>query len=60
VYLRDVLDPGTLGELRKLEQAGTPSSDIEALERAIGALDQKAARLDAQSKALRQSAHAGR
>jgi len=56
VYLRDVLDAGTLAEIRKLEQAGTPSSDIDAIERAVAALEQRARHLEAQSRALREQA----
>jgi hypothetical protein len=56
VYLRDILDAGTLAEIRKLEQGRTPSSDIEAIERAVAALEQKARYLDTQSQALRQKA----
>jgi cell division protein FtsB len=58
VQLRDLLDAGTLAEMRKLEQAGSASANIEAMERAIAALTAKSQHLAAQAKALRDKAHA--
>jgi hypothetical protein len=57
VQLRDVLDPATLGELRRLESSGAPRAGVEALERAATALKARADKLQAQSQSLRAHAH---
>jgi hypothetical protein len=57
VQLRDVLDPATLGELRRLESSGAPRAGVEALERAAAALKARADKLQAQSQSLRAHAH---
>lgn len=57
VQLREILDPRTLAEIRKLEESGSPASSLEALERAVVALSARAQHLDAQSKLLRAKAH---
>jgi hypothetical protein len=51
--LRDLLDPTTLAELRRLEASASPATDVRALERAAAALRARAERLTAASKALR-------
>jgi hypothetical protein len=58
VQLRDVLDPATLADIRRLEASGSPSSTIEALERAAAGLRARADRLKGQSQDLRARAHA--
>jgi hypothetical protein len=57
VQLRDVLDPATLGELRRLESSGAPRAGVEAMERAAAALKARADKLQAQSQSLRAHAH---
>lgn len=56
VTFRALLDPATLGDLRRLEAAGTPAARAEAASRAAAALRTRAAELDAQSRALRNRA----
>jgi hypothetical protein len=57
VQLRNVLDPATLVELRRLEGVGGARSNVEALERAAAALRARAERLQAQSQNLRARSH---
>ncbi len=52
--VRDALDPATLAEMRRLEVAGGAAADAQALEHAARALRDKAQRLDARAKAMRQ------
>jgi len=59
VQLRDLLDPATLGEIRRLEASGAPGAGVEALERAAAALRARAERLQGQSRALRARARSG-
>jgi hypothetical protein len=56
--LRDLLDPATLAEIRRLEASSAPGAAIEALERAAAALRARADRLSGQSQALRARSHA--
>jgi len=58
--LRDLLDPATLAEIRRLEASGAPNAGIEALERAAAALRARADRLSGQSQALRAKARSSR
>jgi hypothetical protein len=53
VQLRDLLDPTTLAEIRRLEASTAPGAGVEALERAAAALRARAARLHGQAQALR-------
>ena len=54
--LRDFLDPTALATIRKLELAGTPVANLEAMERAAAALAERAHKLQSQSDSLRQRA----
>jgi hypothetical protein len=54
--LRTLLDPATLSEVQRLERAGKPLTDPEALEKLAAALRQRAQSLEAQSKSLRAKA----
>ncbi len=54
--LRDFLDPSALATIRKLEQTGTPTASVEALERAAAALRDRAQKLQTQSNTLRDRA----
>jgi hypothetical protein len=56
--VRDLLDPATLGEVRRLESSGAPGANVEALERVAAALRARAERLQAQSQAMRARARA--
>jgi hypothetical protein len=56
--LRDVLDPATLAQLRKLERDGSPSGDLESMQRAMAALAARAQHLSALSVQLRAQARA--
>lgn len=52
---RDLLDPGTLAELRRLE-IDAAGGDVRAMDKAAAALRQRASQLDAQARALRDRA----
>jgi hypothetical protein len=56
--LRDLLDPATLADIRRLEGTGAkaPTGSLEALERAVAALRARADTLDAAARAMRASA----
>jgi hypothetical protein len=56
VQLRDLLDPATLAEIRRLEASAAPGAGVEALERAAAALRARAARLHGQAQSLRSRA----
>jgi hypothetical protein len=58
--LRDFLDPSALAAIRKLEMAGTPVANLEALERAAAALKERAQKLQRQSNSLRERARTPR
>ena len=52
--LRGALDPSSLGEIRKLDGAGSSPATLAALERAIVALRQRAAVLETNARQLRE------
>lgn len=56
IELRDLLDPGTVADIRRLEAARTPTGSVAALERVVAALRARADALDAQARAFRASA----
>jgi hypothetical protein len=56
IELRDLLDPTTVADIRRLEGARTPTGSVAALERAVAALRARADALDAQARTLRASA----
>ena len=56
--LRDLLDPATLTDIRRLEATGTAGGSPQALERAAAALRARADWLDTQSRAMRAKAQA--
>jgi hypothetical protein len=58
--LRDLLDPATVAEIRRLEGAKSQAASVQALERAVAALRARATSLDGQARAMRQSARAPR
>jgi hypothetical protein len=53
LQLRALLDPESLASIQKLERAGKPLSDAEALEKAAAVLRQRAQTLDAQARTMR-------
>jgi hypothetical protein len=55
VELRDLLDPATLADVGRLEH-GRPPSSLASLQRAVAALRARAANLDGQARAMRQTA----
>ena len=55
--LRDLLDPATVAEIRRLEGARSSSGSVQALERAVVALRARAEALDGQARAMRDTAH---
>jgi hypothetical protein len=56
--LRDLLDPATLTDIRRLETTGTAGGSPQALERAAAGLRARADWLDGQSRAMRAKAQA--
>lgn len=56
VELRDLLDPATVADIRRLEGTKAPSGSVPALERAVAALRAQADGLDAQARAMRAAA----
>jgi hypothetical protein len=58
--LRDLLDPATLADIRRLEAAKAQGGSVQALERAVAALRARADALDAEARAMRQSARTPR
>jgi hypothetical protein len=58
--LRDLLDPGTVADIRRLEGAKSSAASVQALERAVAALRARASTLDGQARAMRQTARAPR
>jgi hypothetical protein len=50
---RGVLDAATLAEIRRLEGVGSPGSNLQAMERALLALRERAALLKANAANLR-------
>jgi hypothetical protein len=58
--LRDLLDPTTVADIRRLEGAKSQASSVPALERAVTALRARAEALDRQARAMRQTARTPR
>jgi hypothetical protein len=58
VELRDLLDPATVADIRRLEGTKTPTGSVQAIERAVAALRARADSLDAEARAMRASARA--
>ena len=58
--LRDLLDPITVADIRRLEGAKSQASSVQALERAVTALRARAEALDRQARAMRQTARTPR
>jgi hypothetical protein len=56
VELRDLLDPATVADVRRLEGSKAPSGSVPALERAVAALRAQADALDARARAMRAAA----
>jgi hypothetical protein len=54
--LRDLLDPVTVADIRRLEGAKSQASSVQALERAVSALRARAEALDDQARAMRETA----
>ena len=54
--LRDLLDPVTVADIRRLEGTKSQASSVQALERAVTALRARAEALDRQARAMRQTA----
>jgi hypothetical protein len=50
---RGVLDAATLAEIRRLEGVGSPGSNLQAMDRALSALHERAAQLKASAANLR-------
>jgi hypothetical protein len=57
LQFRDVLDPTTLMEIRRLEGAGATGANLPATERALAALRARARQLQTEADAARQAAH---
>jgi hypothetical protein len=57
LQFRDVLDPTTLMEIRRLEGAGATVASLPATERALAALRARARQLQTEADAARQAAH---
>lgn len=55
MQMKALLDPQTLAEVRRLEGAGDARASAEALEKAAAALRARAAKLEADSRALREA-----
>jgi hypothetical protein len=58
--LRDLLDPATVADIRRLEGAKGPAASVQALERAVAALRARAATLDGQARTMRAAARTPR
>ncbi len=58
--LRDLLDPATVADIRRLERAKGPTASVQALERAVAALRARAETLDGQARTMRESARTPR
>jgi hypothetical protein len=54
--LRDLLDPATVADIRRLEGAKSQVSSVQALQRAVAALRARADALGGQARAMRQTA----
>jgi hypothetical protein len=60
VELRDLLDPATVADIRRLEMGKTPAGSLAALERAVAALRARASALDAEARSMRAAARGPR
>ncbi len=58
IEVRDMLDPATVADIRRLEGTRTSAASLSALERAVAALHARADALDAQARAFRASSAA--
>jgi hypothetical protein len=58
--LRDLLDPATVADIRRLEGAKSQAASVQALERAVAALRARADALDGQARAMRHTARTPR
>ncbi|HEY4395430.1 MAG TPA: hypothetical protein VGP64_15270 [Polyangia bacterium] len=58
--LRDLLDPATVADIRRLEGAKGPAASVQALERAVTALRARAEALDGQARTMRTTARTPR
>jgi len=58
--LRDLLDPATVADIRRLEGTRSQASSVQALERAVAALRARAEALGGQARAMRQTARTPR
>jgi hypothetical protein len=54
--LRDLLDPATVADIRRVEGTKSQASSVQALQRAVAALHARAAALDDQARAMRRTA----
>ena len=54
--LRDLLDPATVADIRRVEGTKSQASSVQALQRAVAALRARAAALDDQARAMRRTA----
>jgi hypothetical protein len=54
--LRDLLDPATVADIRRVEGTRSQASSVQALQRAVAALRARAAALDDQARAMRRTA----
>jgi hypothetical protein len=58
--LRDLLDPATVADIRRLEGTKGPTASVQALERAVAALRARADVLDGQARSMRATARTPR
>ncbi len=58
--LRDLLDPATVADIRRLEGTRSQTSSVQALQRAVAALRARADALGGQARAMRQTARTPR
>ena len=58
--LRDLLDPATVADIRRLEGTKSQATSVQALERAVVALRARADALEGRARAMRQTAHTPR
>lgn len=58
VQVHDLLDPATLAQVRKAGAGATSTSDLDAMEKALAALNARSQYLDAQARLLRGRARA--
>jgi len=58
--LRDLLDPATVADIRRLEGAKGPAASVQAMERAVAALRARAEALDGKARTMRAAARTPR